>query len=151
MDALDSKILRALQRDSDRPVAELADEIGLSPSACHRRIKLLEEAGIIAGYRAELDRAALGLTAQVFVEITLTTQSEDALAAFESAVGRFPDIVECHLTSGSADYLLRVVARDLADFEAIHRNCLSRLPNVGSMRSSFTLRTVQDWRGIRVP
>jgi DNA-binding Lrp family transcriptional regulator len=150
MDAIDGRILRALQRDARRPVAELAAQVGLSPSACHRRVKLLEEAGVIAGYAARLDRARLGLSIDVFVEIALASQSEESLSAFEAAVLRFDDILECVLTTGEADYLLRVAARDVADFERIHRSCLARLPGVSSMRTSFALRSVKDWRGLPV-
>lgn len=147
---MDARILRALQRDSNRPVAELAGEVGLSPSACHRRVKLLEEAGVIAGYRARLDPSKLGLNINVFVEITLSSQSQEALNGFESAVGRFDEILECHLTTGEADYLLRVVARDMADFDNVHRNCLARLPGVARMQTVFSLRAIRDWRGYPV-
>ncbi|MEV8465992.1 Lrp/AsnC family transcriptional regulator [Fluviibacterium sp. DFM31] len=147
MDIFDRRILRALQKDSQRPIAELARDIGLSTSACHRRIKLLEENGLIRGYAAQIDRTALGLKLQVFVEITLSSQAREVLEAFETAVTRFDDILECHLTSGHADYILRVVARDMNDYADIHRECLSRLPNVASMQTIFTLRPVQQWRG----
>lgn len=147
MDIFDRRILRALQKDAHRPIADLAKEIGLSTSACHRRIKLLEEHGLILGYVARIDRMALGLNLQVFVEISLNSQAREVLEAFESAVTRFDDILECHLTSGHADYILRVVARDMADFAEIHRECLSRLPHVASMQTIFTLRPVQQWRG----
>lgn len=150
MDSIDSKILRALQRDSNRPVSELAEDVGLSTSACHRRIKLLEEAGIITGYAARLDREALGLWVQAFVEITLSSQSESALNAFEKEVARFEEILECYLTTGQADYVLRVVAKNVADFDNIHRNCLAQLPGVSSMQTIFVLRSIQPWRGYPV-
>ncbi|HSF96180.1 MAG TPA: Lrp/AsnC family transcriptional regulator [Thermohalobaculum sp.] len=147
MDRIDARILIALQRDASRPVADLAVEVGLSASACHRRIKLLEEARLITGYTARLDRAALGFAVQVFVEITLSSQSQEALTAFETAVTRFDEILECHLTTGRADYLLRVVARDVADYDNIHRNCLARLPGVSSMQTIFVLRSIREWQG----
>jgi DNA-binding Lrp family transcriptional regulator len=147
VDTIDARILRALQRDSSRPVAELAGVVGLSASACHRRVKLLEEEGLITGYSARVDRTALGLPVQVFVEITLSSQSQEALTAFEAAVNRFEEILECHLTTGRADYLLRVVARDVADYDNIHRNCLARLPGVSSMQTIFALRSIREWRG----
>jgi Lrp/AsnC family leucine-responsive transcriptional regulator len=150
MDDIDARILRAVQRDASRPVAELAREVGLSPSACHRRVKLLEAAGLITGYVARLDRAALELPVQVFVEITVSSQSQEALEAFETAVTRFDEILECHLTTGQADYLLRVVARDVADYDDIHRNCLARLPGVASMETIFVLRSIREWRGYPV-
>lgn len=143
LDATDQRILAALQRDSSRPIAELAQEIGLSTSACHRRIKLLEASGVIRRYVAELDRETLGLTLHVFVEITLNSQAREVLEAFESAVLRYDDILECHLTSGHADYILRVAARDMADYDDIHRNCLARLPHVSSMQTIFTIRPIK--------
>jgi len=151
MDRIDARILRALQRDSSRPVAELAADVGLSASACHRRVKLLEQAGVITGYAARLDRAALGFPIQVFVEITLSSQSQEALSAFETAVMRFEEILECHLTTGQADYILRVVARDVADYDDIHRNCLARLPGVSAMQTIFVLRPIREWQGYPIP
>jgi DNA-binding Lrp family transcriptional regulator len=147
MNQIDARILRALQRDSSRPMAELAGEVGLSASACHRRVKLLEEAGVITGYVARLDREVLGFSIQVFVEITLSSQSQEALNAFETAVMRFEEILECHLTTGQADYILRVVARDVADYDNIHRNCLARLPGVSAMQTIFVLRSIRERRG----
>ncbi len=147
MDRHDILILKALQGDSAIAIADLAARIGLSTSACHRRIKQLEAAGMIAGYRAQLDPQALGLKMQVFVEITLTSQSHEAMDRFEAAVASFDEILECHLMSGSADYLLRVAARDLEQFDAIHRTCLARLPGVSAMRSGFAIRTIKPWRG----
>lgn len=150
MDRIDARILRALQRDSSRPVAELAAEVGLSASACHRRVKLLEEAGVISGYAARLDRVRLGFQVQVFVEIMLSSQSREALSAFEAAVARFDEILECHLTTGAADYLLRVVARDVADYDDIHRNCLTQLPGVARIQTIFVLRSIREWQGYPV-
>jgi DNA-binding Lrp family transcriptional regulator len=149
-DAFDLRILAALQRDSAPPIATLADAVGLSPSACHRRVKLLEDSGVIAGYRATLDAEALGLTLQVFVDITLAAQSEASLEAFERAVSRYDEILECWLVSGDADYHLRVAATDMADFERIHRACLARLPGVASMRSTFAIRRAKPWSGYPV-
>ncbi|HVR90450.1 MAG TPA: Lrp/AsnC family transcriptional regulator [Novosphingobium sp.] len=151
MNRMDVDLLVALQRDSSRSIAQLADAAGLSPSACHRRIRALEEAGVIAGYSAQVDPRGLGLTLQAFVEITLNSQSREAMDRFEAAVGDFDDILECHLMSGNADYLLRVAAADLDQFDRIHRDCLSRLPGVSSMRSSFSIRRIKRWRGYPVP
>lgn len=150
MDRIDAQICEELQRDSGRSISELAGRVGLSPSACHRRIKLLEEAGVIAGYRAYLDPSKLGYDLQVLVEITLSSQSQEALNAFEVAVTRFDEILECHLTTGAPDYFLRVVARDVADYDNIHRNCLARLPGVSSMQTIFVLRSIRQWRGYPV-
>lgn len=150
IDATDARLLTALQADSAHSIASLAQDVGLSTSACHRRVRLLEDAGIIAGYVARLDRVELGLNLQVFVEISVSSQSRDVLEAFEAAVNRFDDILECHLTSGTADYILRVVARDMNDYDDIHRNCLSRLPHVANMQTVFTLRNIKKWRGYPV-
>lgn len=150
MDETDLRILSALQRDARLSVAELAERAGLSPSACHRRVKLLEQSGAIAGYGARLDREAVGLGLDVFVEITLREQTEAAMGAFEAAVRLCEDILECHLTTGEADYALRVAARDMVDFERIHRTRLARLPGVSRMRTSFSLRAVKPWSGLPV-
>ena len=149
-DRTDCRILSALQRDCRLSVAELAEKISLSPSACHRRVKLLEEAGAIAAYEARLNPVKLGYHLEVFVEISLSSQSEKVLDAFERAIANCPEVLECHLMAGEADYLIRVAAADAAHYERIHRNRLSRLPNVTRMQSNFVLRTVQPWSGYYV-
>jgi DNA-binding Lrp family transcriptional regulator len=150
MDRSDVALLEALQADSSLSIAELAERVALSSSACHRRIKALEQAGVIAGYGARLDPRRLGLTVEVFVEITLNSQSRETMDRFERAVGDFDDILECHLMSGSADYLLRLAVRDLEQYDLIHRDCLARLPGVSSTRSSFSLRRIKQMRGYPV-
>ncbi|MFD1106281.1 Lrp/AsnC family transcriptional regulator [Sphingobium olei] len=150
MDRFDVALLETLQTDSRRSVAELSEQIGLSSSACHRRVKALEEAGLIAGYAARLDPDALGITLHAFVEMSLTSQSRETMDRFEAAVADFPEILECHLMAGQADYLLRVAAADLKGFDAIHRDCLARLPGVAAIRTSFAIRRIRDWRGYRV-
>lgn len=147
MDQIDRSILNALQEDSSRSISELADIVGASTSSCHRRIKSLESAGLIVGYSALLDPQQLGLKLQAFVEITLESQGRDAMESFEQAVRGFDEILECHLTSGNADYILRIAAHDLEQFDSIHRECLSLLPGVSAMRSSFAIRTIKRWRG----
>ncbi len=151
MDRADTALLQALQQDSSRSIAELAEVAGLSPSACHRRIRALEQAAIVTGYAARVDPRRMGLAVQAYVEITLTSQSREAMDRFEAAVGDFDDILECDLMSGSADYLLRVAASDLDQFDHIHRDCLSRLPGVSAMRSSFSIRRIKRWSGYPVP
>lgn len=150
IDAVDAGILRALQRDSSRPIADLAAKVGLSPSACHRRVKLLEQAGVIAGYAARLDPRALGLPLDVIVEIGLAVHDRRSMEAFEVAAGEFEEILECQMTSGGVDYLLRIAARDMEDFARIQRDCLARLPGVARVKPLFVLRTVRDWRGYPV-
>lgn len=151
MDRADIAILEALQDDSSRSVAQLAELAGVSASACHRRIKALEESGVITGYTAQVDSGRLGLKLQAFVEITLTSQSRESMDRFETAVGDFDDILECHLMSGQADYLIRVAATDLEQYDRIHRDCLARLPGVSSMRSAFAIRRIKRWQGYPVP
>ena len=150
MDRFDIAIIEALQTDSQPSMGELSEVIGLSPSACHRRIKALEDSGVITGYAARLDPAALGLDLLAFVEISLTSQSREAMDRFETAVADFPEILECHLMAGHADYMLRVAAADLKGFDAIHRDCLARLPGVSAIRTSFAIRRIRDWRGYRL-
>lgn len=142
LDATDRRILAALQKEGRITNAELSERINLSPSACHRRVQRLEEDGFIAAYVALVDARKLGKPTTVFVEITLESQAEDLLDAFEREVARVPDILECHLMAGSADYLLKIVAEDTEDFARIHRRFLSRLPGVRQMQSSFALREV---------
>ncbi|MCL4109746.1 UNVERIFIED_CONTAM: hypothetical protein GTU68_018473 [Idotea baltica] len=122
--------------------AELAERINLSPSACHRRVQRLEVERYIKDYVALLDPKKIGRQTTVFVEITLSGQTDDVLDAFEKAVARVPDVLECHLMAGSADYLLKVVAEDTEHFAQIHRKSLATLPGVAQMQSSFALRTV---------
>jgi len=150
LDRSDIAILQALQADSRRSIAELGECAGLSSSACHRRIRALEEQGFIAGYGARLVPAKLGLQLHAFVEISLTSQSQESMDRFEAAVRRFDEILECHLMSGTADYQLRVAAADLEDFDSIHRNCLARLPGASSIRTSFSIRAIKSWAGYPV-
>ncbi len=147
LDKADKIILSEIQRQAILPIAELAARAGLSASACHRRVKLLEQAGIITGYAATLDGAALGLANEFFVEVSLGAQTEEAFEKFEKAVLRVPEILECHLMSGQFDYLLRVAAADAADYERIHRTKLSRLPGLQRLQSSLALRKVKAWSG----
>ena len=149
-DATDRKLLRELQRDSQRSVQVLGEAVGLSPSACHRRIKVLEEAGYIAGYRAELDAMLLGFSMQFFIEVGLTSQSEAALDAFEAAVQDIPEVLECHLMAGQSDYILRVVCQDHEDFERLHRRLSARLPGVARIHSNMSIRTVKARTGLPV-
>lgn len=142
LDATDRRILTVLQKHGRMSNADLAERINLSASACHRRVQRLEKSAIITGYVALLDPREVDRRSTVFVEITLSGQAEEVLEAFEKEVSLIPDVLECHLMAGSADYLLKVVARDTDDFARIHRRYLARLPGVTQMHSSFALRTV---------
>lgn len=146
-DPVDRRILAELQADSRLTVAELGERVGLSASACHRRVKQLERAGVIAGYGARLDPRALGYGMEFFIEVALRSQSEKALDGFERAVAAAPEILECHLMAGGTDYMLRIVARDAADFERIHRERLTKLPNVARLESKLAIRAIRPWRG----
>lgn len=147
LDRNDRLILEALQQDSSRSIADMAETACVSPSACHRRVKAMEASGIITGYAAQIDPHKLGLRLQAFVEITLTSQSREAMDRFEAAVRDMPEILGCHLMSGSADYLLRVAATDLEQYDRIHRDCLAALPGVSAMRSAFEIREIKRWSG----
>ena len=150
IDEIDRKLLRLLQQDSRRSVQELGELAGLSGSACHRRIKQLEEHGLIAGYKAELNGRALGFTLQFFVEVALISQSEAALDAFEASVRTIPEVLECHLMAGQSDYLLRIVCRDHEDFERLHRVLAARLPGVARLQSNMSIREVKARSGLPV-
>ena len=142
LDEMDRKLLSVLQRQGRISNADLSEAVHLSPSACHRRVQRLEAEGYIRDYVALLDPRKLNLPSTVFVEITLQGQADETLEAFERAVARIPDVLECHLMAGSADYLLKVIAEGTEDFARIHRQYLTRLPGVAQMQSSFALRTV---------
>ena len=142
LDEMDRRLLRVLQRRGRITNAELAEEVNLSASACHRRVGRLEAEGYIRDYVALLDARRMGVPATIFVEIKLQTQADEVLDAFERAVARVPDVLECHLMAGAADYVLKIVAEDTDDFARIHRQHLTRLPGVAQMQSSFSLRTI---------
>jgi DNA-binding Lrp family transcriptional regulator len=142
LDRSDRAILSQLQEDARLPNVELARRINLSESACLRRVKLLEGAGVIDRYATLLNQKAVGLPDSVLVEVSLTREQQEDLDAFENAVRRLPEVMECYLMSGEYDYLLRVVVADTADYERIHREHITRLPGVLRVRSSFALRTV---------
>ncbi len=144
LDAIDRSILDELQADGRVTNADLAERVGLSPSACLRRVRALEEGGVISHYVALLDAAAIGLPTTVFVEVSLSGQEESLLDAFEAAVVEHPAVQSCHLMAGAADYLVKVVVADVSDYEQLHRTHLATLPNVIRIRSSFALRTVCD-------
>jgi DNA-binding Lrp family transcriptional regulator len=142
LDDFDQKILIELERDGVLTAAALAERIGLSASACHRRVKALEAAGVIEGYAAILSEKALGRSATVFVAVTLEDQRRETMAKFERAVALCREVQDCHLMTGESDYLLRIVIADDDRYERIHQDTLSRLPGVRRLVSNFTIRTV---------
>jgi Lrp/AsnC family leucine-responsive transcriptional regulator len=148
IDEIDRRLLRVLQQDSRHSVQQLGEAVGLSASACHRRLKALEESGLVRGYRAVLDAERLGFTMQFFIEVSLASQSEPVLDAFEAAVKDVPEVLECHLMAGQSDYILRVICRDHEDFERLHRRLLARLPGVARVHSNMSIRTVKALGGL---
>lgn len=142
LDDTDRRLLDSLQRAGRLSNAELSERVHLSPSACHRRVARMEAAGVIKDYVALLDPRAVDRKTTVFVEVTLSGQADEVLAAFEKAVANVPEVLECHLMAGAADYLLKVVAQDTETFAALHRSQLATLPGVAQIQSSFALRTV---------
>lgn len=144
MDKIDEAILAQLGRNAGLTGVQIGDQVGLSPSAAHRRIKQLEEAGYIKGYRAVLSRTAMGNPSTVFVQVTLDDQRRDTLARFEEAVARCQQIAECHLMSGESDYLLKVLVRDGDSYERVHRDVLAILPGVRRLVTQFSIRAVVE-------
>ena len=142
IDSIDRLILNELQSDGRVSHAELAERVGLSASACHRRVRRLEADGVIAGYAMILDSGAVGRDLDVFVEVSLVSQSKESLQLFEDEVRDCPEVMSCHLVAGDADYLLHLAVQDHRDFERIHNQYLSRLPGVARLRSNFAIRTV---------
>jgi Lrp/AsnC family transcriptional regulator, leucine-responsive regulatory protein len=142
IDRIDRLILHELQLDGRLTNAALASRANLSESACLRRVRALEESGRIRGYVGLIDQSAAGYPDNVFVRITLTSQQQDDLKDFEAAVHEVPEVMECYLMSGDADYLLRVIVADARDYERVHSQQLTRLPGVDRVHSSFALRTV---------
>jgi Lrp/AsnC family transcriptional regulator, leucine-responsive regulatory protein len=142
-DNKDREILRILQSEGRLPNADLAERVNLSPSACHRRVRALEDNGLIKHYVAMLDEEGAGLGGVAFVLVTLDQQGRATLDRFEEAVTRHPEILECYLLAGAADYLLRIAYANSGDFERIHRATLTQLPGVMRVQSTLALRTVK--------
>ena len=151
LDRFDKAILDQLQRDGRISNVQLAALVNLSESACLRRVRVLEQAGLIERYGALLDQKEAGLTGTVFVHIVLGREEQSDLAAFESAVQNIPEVMECYLMPGEFDYLLRVVVSDMADFERIHHSELTRLPGVARVNSSVAIRTVTKKTALPLP
>jgi Lrp/AsnC family leucine-responsive transcriptional regulator len=144
LDSIDLSILRILQQNGRISNADLAEKVGLSPSACSRRLDILERSGVVSGYYAQVSHRALDYKMMVIVHISLSGQFAKTLSEFEAAVKRVPNILVCYLMSGEYDYILRVACKDLEDYERIHRDWLSALPHVVKINSSFALREIID-------
>ena len=143
LDAIDRRILEHLQDNARISNVDLAARVGISASPCWRRVRELEKRGVISGYVALVDAAAVGLPVSVFVQVTLERQIETALETFEAAVKARPEVMECYLMTGDADYLLRVVVSDLPTYEAFLKDHLTRIPGIANIKSSFALNQVK--------
>ena len=144
MDEVDRPTLKLLSGDAGLTSAALGERVGLSPSAAHRRVRLLEQRGMIDGYRARLSKAARGNPSIVFVEVTLSGQSRQILDDFEQAIEQADEITEAHLMTGQSDYLLKVEVREGDTYERIHRELLAGLPGVQRLISHFSIRAIVD-------
>lgn len=151
IDATDRVLLKALQDNARLTTSELAQQTQMSQSPCWRRVKRLEDAGLIAGYHARLDRRALGYGVMAFVTISIEGQDEEHSLDFERAVREIPEVVMCHGVSGPEDFVMLVVARDLDDYSALMQQKLRRLPGVKMMRTSFSLQEVKGLDGLPIP
>ncbi|RKT27802.1 AsnC family transcriptional regulator [Roseovarius halotolerans] len=146
MDNIDDHILREISRDGRISNLELAERVGLSPSACLRRVAALERSGVITGYRAVLDRAALGVGFTAYVTVGLNAHTKASQEAFERAMSRAPEVVECHNITGAVEYLLRVEAADLAAYKSFHTDVLGTLPQVNAITSYVVMGSPKDER-----
>ena len=146
MDDVDRKILAELQLDGRLTLTELAERVRLSVSPCHRRLRALERDGVISGYHARLNAAALGLTFEALVFVTMRGADRDTVDAFEQAVATIPNVVQAQRLFGDPDYLLRVVTRDLPDFQQVYDNRLSTLPGVQRLSSTLVMKSIAENR-----
>ncbi len=144
VDDIDRRILAILQQDASLSAAEVAAQVGMSTTTCWRRIQQLEQAGVIRGRVAVLDRAALGLDVMVFVQVRLSTQGRDALAQFDRAIHDRPEVLDCYTLTGEWDFVLRIVTRDMKEYEAFFLDHLSKIPNVQSVNSSIAVTVVKE-------
>lgn len=151
LDAIDRKILRRLQQNGRLTNQQLCEDVGLSPSPCLRRVRALEERGVISGYVALLEPESIGLPVTAFVRIRLDQQDDHHLATFETAVAEFPEVMDCYLMTGEADYQLRVLVPSLAAFEDLLRKRLTRISGVSQVTTSFALRPIVNRTALPVP
>jgi DNA-binding Lrp family transcriptional regulator len=151
LDAIDMKLLAELQADGRITNVELATKVGLTAPPCLRRMRALEQSGTIKSYHADVDASALGYTITVFAMVSLKSQAEDDLKAFEQHVRALPDVRECHMLNGEIDFILKIVARDLQSFQEFLTSKLTSAPNVSSVKTSLTIRTAKDEPGVPIP
>lgn len=148
LDATDRKIISELQSNGKLTIQELAEKVGLSASPCARRVRILEEAGVIKGYVAVIDQTKVGLPISVFASVRLERQREEELDRFAAAISRWPEVADCYLMTGQRDYLLRIVVGDLPAYERFLKDKLTRLDGVASIESSFALGEVKRSHGL---
>ena len=149
-DRIDRQIMNLLQDDGRMTNVDLADRVGLTAPPCLRRVRALEEQGVIRGYHADLDPATLGYTITVFAMVSLRSQAESDLAAFESHVAQIPEVRECHMLNGEIDFILKIVATDLRAFQELLTTKLTPAPNVSHVKTSLTIRTSKSLPGIPI-
>jgi DNA-binding Lrp family transcriptional regulator len=148
LDDIDRRLLASLQEDGRMTNVDLAAKVGLTPPPCLRRVRGLEESGVIRGYHADLDGAKLGYTITVFAMVSLKSQAEDALRQFEDHMRALPEVRECHMLNGEIDFILKIVSRDLQSFQEFLTSKLTPAPNVASVKTSLTIRTAKQLPGV---
>lgn len=151
LDAIDLKLLAELQADGRITNVDLATKVGLTAPPCLRRMRALEQSGTIKSYHADIDASSLGYTITVFAMVSLKSQAEEDLKAFEQHVHALPDVRECHMLNGEIDFILKIVARDLQSFQEFLTSQLTSAPNVNSVKTSLTIRTAKDEPGVPIP
>ena len=150
LDSIDRRLLAELQREGRVTNVELAQRVGLTAPPCLRRVRALEEDGVIRGYHADLDASKLGFAITVFAMVSLKSQAEEDLRAFETHVGALPEVRECHMLNGEIDFILKIVSRDLQSFQEFLTSKLTPAPNVASVKTSLIIRTSKDEAGVPV-
>jgi DNA-binding Lrp family transcriptional regulator len=148
LDRIDRRLLAELQDEGRVTNVELAQRVGLTAPPCLRRVRALEDEGVIRGYHAELDAAKLGYTTTVFALVSLKSQAESALRQFEEHVGALPEVRECHMLNGEIDFILKIVSKDLQSFQEFLTSRLTPAPNVASVKTSLTIRTAKQLPGV---
>lgn len=151
VDGIDRRILEGLQQNARISNVDLAGRVGLSPSACSRRVRELEQSGVIQRYTMLVDPEAVGMPVSVFINVRLERQAEPDLEAFEAAIAGLPEVMECYLMTGDSDYLLRVVASDIAAYRRFLLEHLTRIPGVANIQSSFALNQVKYRTALPLP
>ncbi len=150
LDEIDRRLLAKLQDSGRTTNVDLAQQVGLTAPPCLRRIRTLEDAGFIRGYHADLDAAKLGFAITVFAMVSLKSQAEEALRSFETHVSSLPEVRECHMLNGEIDFILKIVSKDLQSFQEFLTSKLTAAPNVGSVKTSLTIRTAKQLPGVPI-